>query len=274
MSYAIFESSTQNADPIFKLLFTVGDLEFRYTNAAHIIGDSNGSFIPAQISSGDFTNSSEFNRSILPLKFPRTNELAQQFIGGVPEQVTNVTIWRQHLSDTDEEFRVFWQGRIVGVSIDNDKVEIECESIFSQMKRTGLYRRYQRGCPYDIYGEGCYVDKYDYAEPLTITAISGSILTVPGADSFEDGFFSGGEIETENGLRRFIVAHVGGSLTLSRAIVGLEDLEDSSGEINAIFYPGCNHSIDHCKNKFNNLPNHGAFPYTPPKNPFNEVSMY
>lgn len=274
MTYAVFESSTQRGDPVFKFLFTVGDLEFRFTNAAHIIGDSSGTFMPAQLTTGEFSNSREFNRSILPIKFPRTNEFAQLYLGGVPEQVTNVVIWREHQSDTDEEYRVYWQGRIVGVSVDMDTVDIECESIFSSMKRTGLYRKYQRGCPYDIYGEGCYVDKYNFAEPLTITDFTGPVLTVPGASGFDDGYFSGGELELANGLRRFIVAHAGTQITLSRAIPGMEELADSSGELDCILYPGCNHTLDHCKNKFDNLLNHGAFPYIPSKNPFHDVSMY
>lgn len=274
MTYVVFESSVQDGDPVFKFLFAVGDIEYRCTNADYIIGDTAGSFMPVPISAGEFSNSREFQNSILPLKLPRTNEFARLYIGGVPDQVTTVTIWRSHRSDPDEEFRIFWQGRIVGVSVDRDEVQLECESIFSSMKRTGLYRRYQKGCPYALYGEGCEVPKYEFAEVLTITAIAGNSLTVAGADGFDAAYFRGGELELPNGVTRFITGHTGTSITMLRAVADLADLQDSNGEIQATFYPGCNHTVSHCKDRFDNLVNYGGFPFFASKNPFNNVSMY
>jgi hypothetical protein len=37
---------------------------------------------------------------------------------------------------------------------------------------------------------------------------------------------------------------------------------------------GCNRTLDHCQNRFNNLINYGGFPYVPIKSPFGGTMLY
>jgi hypothetical protein len=81
-------------------------------------------------------------------------------------------------------------------------------------------------------------------------------------------------IETASGDLRYIIDHSGTQLTLIVPLSDLtEDVNDSSGDALVALYPGCDHTRETCKDKFDNLANYGGFPWIPSKNPFaNSVS--
>jgi len=127
-----------------------------------------------------------------------------------------------------------------------------------------------------LYRRGCNLNDYDFAIAGTVTAASGFLVTINDLidSNIEDGYFTGGMIETADGFLRYITQHSGTTLTLVRPLQALEDeVNGSSGLANVILYPGCDHTRNTCKAKFNNLANFGGFPWIPGKNPFgNDVS--
>jgi hypothetical protein len=48
---------------------------------------------------------------------------------------------------------------------------------------------------------------------------------------------------------------------------------NSYGSQTVNLYPGCNKSMDHCINRFDNILNYGGFPWIPGKNPFGGTSI-
>jgi uncharacterized phage protein (TIGR02218 family) len=162
------------------------------------------------------------------------------------------------------------------MSASGDAVTIECENIFTSLRRPGVRARYQKKCRHALYQRGCNLNDYDFAVVATATAVDGSVITVPDlADSnFDsntqgDGYFTGGMIETATGFMRYIIDHTGDQLTLITPLSELtEDVNDSSGDAVVTLYPGCDHTRGTCKDKFNNLVNYGGFPWIPGKNPF------
>ena len=58
------------------------------------------------------------------------------------------------------------------------------------------------------------------------------------------------------------VASSGGAVTLSAPIPGLKAGDAFEA------YPGCDHTLSTCADKFGNQLNYGGFPYIPVKNPF------
>ena len=81
-------------------------------------------------------------------------------------------------------------------------------------------------------------------------------------------------LETEEGFLRYITQHDGDQITLMSAIPSLvESIEGSDGQAAVTLYPGCDHTLNDCINKFDNRDNYGGFQWIPSKNPFaNNVS--
>lgn len=271
MSYADFEYSAQNGDPVFRYQFDLDGEIYRRTSEANIVLDSAGSWMPSPITPSEFSQTNELAKDPLKLTMPRDDAFAELFIGGVPEQITTVTVFRGHQGDTAEEFRLYWKGRVVGVGQENDAVVLECENIFSSVKRPGLIERYQKTCRHALYHRGCNLNDYDFATIATATAISGKTITVEDADDSNTnlGYFTGGIIETESGERRYITKHDQSQITLLSPIASLtETLSDSASVATVTLYPGCDRSRTTCKEKFDNLDNYGGFSWIPSKNPF------
>ena len=271
MSYDASEYSVQDGDPEYRFLFVTGAAEFRYTSAAHIVADSSETWEPAPIDLGGIMQTNELSKGGVKMKLPRDNALAKTFIGGVPEQMTSVTVFRQHAGDVTEEYQVYWKGRVAGVDVSGDAVTLECENIFTSMRRPGLRARYQKTCRHALYQSGCGLDKASFAVPATVIAADGASITIEdlGSSAVEEGYFIGGMIESADGYLRYILRHSGNELTLIRPLTALIDevTTSSDGSAAVTLYPGCDKSETTCTAKFNNLDNHGGF-RIPGKNPF------
>jgi len=273
MSYSTYEQSTQDARPKYRCLFTIGATEYSYSNEEAIIADSNRTWTPEAITLSEFSQTNEMAKDPLVITFPRDNAFALLFQGGVPEQVCTVTIYRGHSHDPAEEYRFYWKGRVAGTSADGDVIKIECENVFTSLRRPGLRAKYQLSCRHPLYQLGCGLDKSLFAVTATVTAISGFTATVTYSDSSISGF-TGGMLETADGHFRYIIEDNGATLTLIRPMPSLEDIVNgSAGEATVTLYPGCEHTVGDCKNKFDNILNYGGFPAFPQKNPFsNDIS--
>lgn len=275
MTYETLESSVQDGNVEYRFLFALGAVEYRYTTAQDTIAiaDSNATtWVPAPITAGDVEQTGEMSKDDVEISLPRDNLFAVNFLGGVPEQVASVTIFRGH-SD-DGEFVTHWKGRVAGIDIGIDTIKFNCENIFTSMRRPGLRARYQKACRHALYQRGCTLDEATYAEAKTAIAASGFSLTVDNLvdSNHEDGYYVGGMVEDADGFFRFITSQSGDVLTLIRPLQSLLDTVDSTG-VAVTVYPGCDKSRVTCKNKFDNLDNFGGFPWIPSKNPFgNDVS--
>lgn len=273
MSYSQYEYSTQDARPVFRFLFVTGDLEYRFTTeSSTIAADSNGTYTAAPITISDVSQTNEMAKDPLKISFPRDNTFAQNFLGGVPEQITTVTVFRGHVGDVDADFQFYWKGRVAGCSATGDTVTISCENVWTSMRRPGLRARYQRTCRHPLYSAKCGVNDYDFASVVTVTGVSGTTVTLDNLDSTvsDDGWFTGGTLETSTGELRYISKHEGLTLTLMYALASLsEEVNDgSAGQTTVTLYPGCDHTLTTCISKFANEENFGGFQAMPSKNPF------
>jgi uncharacterized phage protein (TIGR02218 family) len=269
VSYDILEASTQDGRPVYKFRFVMGPDEYLYTSAPYVIGDSVGTFEPVAIQASNVTQTNELAKNGIKITLPRDNALAQRFLGFTPEVQTSVTIFRSHQGIELSDDRVYWRGRVAAAQADGDAVTLECEDIFTSMRRPGLRARYQKGCRHALFSSGCGVNIDDYEGTVDITAVSGLTVTIAAADTSTpidvDGYYTGGILKLADGSMRYIINHTGTTLTL---IYPFEDLTVDSNGFEATVYPGCAHTVDACLNKFDNLNNYGGFPYLPGKNPF------
>lgn len=282
MSYASKDYSAQDGAPVHLFLFTQGLLTWRYTTAAQPVIALGYEWEPSSLTNGAVNQSNDMVKDTLSIQVPRDYSLAETFLAYVPDTITSVTMYRGHLT-APGEFIVYWKGRVASFKATGDSVSLECEPIFTSLRRPGLRARFQKSCRHALYGRGCRLNSEDWATSLLCTATSGANVTVPGAASLPVGYLIGGMLRSPDGVLRYIVNHVGDQVTLMRPVKSLVEAVAAAGYgrsygeyyggVAVKLYPGCNHTTAECTARFNNLDNYGGFPWIPIKNPFGGSSI-
>lgn len=281
MTYSSRESSVQDGRPLFLYKFVQGTQQWSYTSASVPVEFAGEVYQPVPISHSEVKQSNELSKDGISLSFPIDNSFASQFLGYAPDLVTSVTLLRGHAGDG--EFIVYWKGRVASSKASGLQIKLECESIFTSLRRPGLRARYQRTCRHALYGRGCSLDPESFVVEAGVLSMTSISLQVPAAASYPDGYFTGGMARASDGSLRLVANHAGSLIVLSRPASALaSDFALSGygygyglfyGQLTVKLYPGCDRSKSTCQGKFGNIANYGGFPYIPTKNPFGGSSI-
>lgn len=265
MTYSARENSVSDGKPVELYEFTCGSVFNRYTSSAVDITKGNDVFKADYIYRDGIDQTEDFNKGGLSLKFSIENSFAKSLMGFSPDGVTTLTVYRFHYGDS--EYIVYWKGRVLTAKATGNEISIECESVFSSLKRQGLRARYERSCRHSLYDSGCTLSMSSFVLVANVSGVADEFLDVPDASSRPDGYFTGGVAMDGDGNLRLITSHTGTTIRLNRAF------NSSPGAKDISLYPGCDKAKLTCINKFNNLPNFGGFPYIPTINPFGGGSI-
>jgi uncharacterized phage protein (TIGR02218 family) len=265
--------------PVELYRFTIQASVWTWTSGDAPVTYNGATYTPEPIGRGAMEQGKEINRANLTLRLPRDNALASLYLSTVPDFPASLTVYRQEGTTT----LAYWKGRIAGAKATGSEVELDCESAFTSLRRTGLRARYQVGCRHALYHRGCGLSLEDWGVTDLLSAVNGKLLTVAAAALQPDGFYTGGLVRAANGVLRWVTAHTGEALTVSRAFDGLEEELANSGYGNnygnfyggyaVTIYPGCDRTTATCNSKFNNILNFGGFPWIPSRNPFDGSSI-
>jgi len=268
MTYAAFDLSLQGGNPVELYQFVQGLNRWNFTTSESQYVYQTTPYAPSSLKRDRIKQSTDIQKDGIKLTFARDDVFASQFIGAAPDDVTTVTILRGHRNDPDQEFQAYWKGRVLSASTSDSKITITCESIFTAIRRPGLRAHYELSCRHILYGPRCTVNREAFKTTGTVlSGGTGLVIPVAGAELKPNGWFSNGLLVVPaTNTTRFVLAHTGNSLTLSRP------LNSPSGTVVSL-YPGCDHLTATCEGKFNNLDNHGGFPFIPIKNPFGGNSI-
>lgn len=283
MTYAAHETSEQSGAPVELYLFTRNAVDgsdpcspvssstvlVRSTSAEVDIEHDSETWVSDVLSRSDLEESPELARVPISITTRRNNPVADLFRVSPPTDVIALTIFRLHRDDSPAEAVVLWMGRVLNCEWTGAQARLNCEPVSTSVRRTGLRRLYQKGCPHVLYGAGCKVDRTAHDIATTVTAIDGKVLSVA---ALLDRPYAGGYVqrETSSGVfeKRFIQAQDGLDLTLSLPFSGL-DVSDA-----VTVFPGCDHTTATCNDVYSNLPNYGGMPFIPSKNPFGGDPVY
>lgn len=261
MSYDLIETSPESGRPVELFEFNQGGTFYRFTSSDENIIYNGNVYrrIPIQRSSIEQTES--FQKSGITVDISIKEEFAKSYLTYSPDSITVLTIYRRHLSDTDNEYIVYWKGTVSSANADGNQMRFECESVFSALRRSGLRAKYSRSCRHVLYDSNCRVNQEDFRFNATVDSVSGNNITftldIPDSEKLND-YFLAGMIETQTGAKRFINSQNNNVLTLSYAFNSL-----SAGDTVSL-YAGCQHRVHiDCRDKFNNIENYGGFPYFP-----------
>jgi len=259
--FSDLEQSIFGGKPIDLFRFVHGTQVWTYSRVSKEIVYNGETYTRLAISRTSIGHQSELAKSDIKVEVPIGSGISQLFLPGSVENIVSLTIFHQQDGATDT--RVGWKGRITLSSWDDGVCTLNGESLYGRQRRNGLRDRYTRGCQYDVYGRGCWLDKANFAVAGTVTAIDSSltVLTVPEAAGYADGYFIAGMVETSDGAYRFIVNQSGSDITLTSPVNGVT-VDDA-----ITIYPGCDHSRQVCNDKFGNILNYGGKPWIPVDNP-------
>lgn len=269
MSYASQETSAFDGFPIELWLFTRMSQAWRYCSNDDDKIIAGLPYRSAQIKRPALEQNQDMARMPLNLTMDKDLDVLRQFRGSPPTDVVRVSLLRYH--EGDGILTTPWTGRVVNVKFREREAEVRCEPVYTSLRRPALRRMYQTACPHVLYGKQCGVLASLFQVDATLNAVSGRDLSSAAFAAKPDGYFAGGYVDWESGgllERRFITAHVGGAITVNLPFRGIP----SNAVVRA--FPGCDHTLATCAEKFDNELNYGGQPFYPRKNPMVGVSIY
>lgn len=231
-------------------------------------------YTPVPIMRGSISTQGNLDRSALEIKLPATTALAELYRFYPPSRVVNVVIRQGHLTDPDLDFPAVWVGRVISSSRDGNEQKFTCEPISTSMRRTGLRRNYQYGCPHALYGPQCRASKEAASVFATVVEAANNLITLPvDWNNAPPSKYTGGLVEwtTPQGnreIRTILQVPSGVGLLVNGNLRGIE------AGTQVLVSLGCNHQMTDCQDLHiengtgqPNIKNYGGQPWIPTQNP-------
>lgn len=259
-TYTDMETSAAGGQPFELYEFANSAGTIYYTSRAEVWHDGGIIYWPLAITRSSLRQGESVPKDAVTLTVARGSDLAQALMALAVGEVTTVTIKRTHAGLDPGEAVTVWKGRITGQAPEEEKYVVAAESIYTSIRRQGLSMKFELTCVWPLYGTGCGVNRQLYRTDVSVAVVDGVSVQLSG--SFSAGYLTGGILEHE-GAGRFIKAQSGvDTVTIARTLPDL-----ATGDTVSV-YPGCDHTVDTCRNKFGNLNNYLGFPWIPKQNPF------
>lgn len=285
MSFAARETSRYKGQPVNLYLFRygvqAGDV-YGYTDAEQSItynaGDGSGAVVyqPVAIDRGEVSASGTLDKSLLEVELPDTAAISTLFAVYPPSTVVVLTVRQGHIGDS--EYLVHWVGRVLGRALNDNKCIFSCSPASTGLKRSGLRRNYQFGCPHVLYGPQCKASKVAATITRTVAGVNGSFIqlgaawdTAPRRPKYVGGLCEWTRADGRVELRSILRNDEPITLLLSGAVNGL------TPGMSVKLSLGCNHKAgltDDCIALHNNILNYGGQPWIPLKTPFGLTNNY
>ncbi len=190
-------------------------------------------------------------------------------------QVTNDTVSLIYLTDipfieidingyniSDGSIFDICHGFIKDISLSNSIISLRISPINTDIEKKIPPFIYQSMCNNTLFDINCGLSKVNYEVNTAIDSITSNVeFVITAASNYNDNYFDLGVIHW-NGEMRMITNHTGNSIRIHFPFSTLPKVGDK-----VILYPGCDRTVNTCKNKFNNFNNFTGFPYIPSKNP-------
>lgn len=260
MTYDAREISQYGGQPVFCFRFTHNAVTYRWTSADQAISIAVGTFDPAPISCGDFNLGEGGDSGLQEITVRRDNPIAAMMVGYRPVQPVRVEIYAVHRGEA--QTILAWKGEVVSHRTAGAQSVLSCAPLLYRLRRKVPAFTFQSQCNHALYRSGCDVVPGTFRVTGVVSTVTADQIEVGAAASKPDGWFNNGYVERSDGSRRFILQHIGDTLTLHWPFADLV-----SGETVDV-YAGCQRTEAICLSKFNNVVNHLGFPRIPTQNPY------
>jgi uncharacterized phage protein (TIGR02218 family) len=268
MTFKALEWFKKN-QPVEFYEITRGGVVWRFTSADQDVTYGGNVFasVGGQIKRSAIVWSGDLAQANVRITLPVGHEVVDALTGFPLAALVKMRIFAQHRGQNDTVSLMTW--RYVNYRFKGAECELRFDSNLTARREQGLRRTASPMCPHTLYDTkvfSCGVVKALYKVTLTPSFVGGAIITGAALASHPDGYFDGGlcEVLRTDGIleERMIDTHVGNTITLRAPIPGL------IAGVPIDVYPGCDHSLEMCHDRFNNSDNHGGLPFVPEENPY------
>lgn len=279
-SINVVELPTEYADqetgvvPVYLYEFTAvaGEVTrtWRLTSYWETINSGGNDFAPAPINHGSLTRTTKADAEQVTLEavYEADGPLAQFLPNALPVPL-QVVIYAATLAHPDDVYPVF-SGLVDDPQINGHKISARCQSYLDAMTRKVPSMQIQGRCPYQTYdGATCKLDKGDWGQTGEILSINGRVIQVAPEEVLDDDWFGWGWVEFGSGATyevRTIMMDLRLAPSNNRELTLNAPLNHATVGANIALYPGDDHRLETCENKFNNLVNFGGIPWVPGDN--------
>lgn len=245
-----------------------------YTSGNEVVSYNAGfgleNYTPIPVGRTEVETRKELVRANIELTVPLDNIMGLKWLADHGEMFVFLTIFERA---TNGDISVVWKGRLVNTVPGMTNIMLRFESVFTSLRRSGIRARYQKSCRHALYGPRCRLNAEDFAVAGTLTAATGTVVTVTQAALQPNGYYVGGMLRSPDGVLSFIVDHVGTQITLQTISYSLVSNMSEGFPVAVQIYPGCDRNRQTCIDKFNNLLNYGGFDWIPEVNPVGGTSI-
>lgn len=262
MSFEERELSRYEGRPVECFKFVMGATTWRYTSADRAVTLPDGTYEMETIEGGEPSWSDEVTSESVTITVPLENPVAQALLPARQAETIWLTIYKVHRGEEDEPLAVFL-GTVASALASETKVTLTCASISGFLDRQIPVLAVQTQCNHGLYSKGCGLSKTGvWKKTVSIESVDGVTVVSTGFADLDDQYFRGGLLESSTGEVRFIVDHVGDTVTLLSPMASLAAAQYAQA------YWGCDHLESTCLRKFGNLIHHLGFSRMPGRNPF------
>lgn len=261
MTYDASEKSQYGGQPVECYKFTRGGSTWYLTSGDAAVTIAAGTFTPAYVRRGAQDFNGEDAGGGIEVRLRRDHEIASPFIPFLPSAATWLTIWRFHRGHEGEALVIFI-GRVTGVKFVESEAVLQLAPITSVFTRKIPVLAYQSQCAWPLYSTQCGVDPDDFDTSVEVEGVSGADVVSADFDALADGWFTSGFILRSDGSKRFVVNHVGDTVTLNAPFSPVLTVGET-----VTAYAGCDRTEAACADKFSNLGRYMGFTRIPTRNP-------
>lgn len=282
MTFENYETGVQSGSPAMLFLVEYGDQGdnyFAYTDYDTTCLFDGKTFWPTPIYAGSVESSGTLDNTTLEIEITPEAGIVSMFRNGAPTHPVRMTLYQGHPEDPDDDYKPVWTGRVISVERGGDDgwAVLACEPVAVSLRRTGLRRHYQYGCPWVLYGAECGVDKANFSVSAVAQAHGKNYVDLPAAweGAFPREQFIGGFVQYEDPSTGVTMTHTIIDLdSETRLVLGAQRLDVLDGETTITCFLGCKHTLEDCREVFDNVPGYGGQPWIPTDNPTRGTNQF
>lgn len=273
MTFDALEASQADARPITLFEFQTGVSTFlRYADADETVADGGNTYIAIPIDIDTISASGSLDNSETRVTVPQDAGLAELYLIYPPEIPVTLVVRIGHFGDP--EFKLAFTGTVLSCDRQASEAILACEPVTAALRRPGLRRNWQLGCPYALYKGLCTASKAAGTSVHVVQSLDSTTITLltgwNGAFGIEK--FNGGMVEWTNANGgtevRTILRTTDTQLALSGLVRDLAALDS----VNVII--SCNRQMDDCEFIHNVIRDFGGQPFIPLENPWESQATF
>jgi uncharacterized phage protein (TIGR02218 family) len=264
MPFDTQERSVEAGQPIELYDFRLGAESFLWTTNPVAVTYNSLTYEPMEVTREALQFSSDTRAEALKITVPASTPLVRKYINSVPGQRATLTITRVHRNDGSNQLVQMFKGIVQTVAFDLNglSASLAVVPITAELANSIPRFAFSGVCNHVLYDSACTVAQSLFRHQNEVTGVAGDVITVQGLSVKGNGWATGGYIALPSGEFRQILGHTGDNVRV------LLPFPSNPLGLTVEVFAGCDHSINTCSSKFNNVPNFGGFAWVPLRNPF------